>query len=207
MAFMTAPERANLDGVHFPLSDWTGDTGLLATREQGDAARSALQRELTGSPPEAPIGIDARGIDAISFPFADSFFGPLLSGWIAGYYDEHPIVVFGANRAVAETIDAALKLRNMGLISVRGERETGDAELLGGESALRATVAAASRLGGQFSASQLGLELGVSPQAMNNRLKALLRMGALVRVAVSVPGGGREFAYRLSNAREGTGHN
>ncbi len=207
MAFMATPERANLDGVHFRLSDWTGETGLLATREQGEAARSALQRELTATPPDMPVGIDARNVDAISFPFADSFFGPLLSGWIAGYYDEHPIVVFGANRAVAETIDAALRLCNMGVVSVRGERETGDAELLGGESALRQTIAAAARLGGQFSASQLGLELGVSPQAMNNRLKALLRMGALIRVPIAVPGGGREFAYRVSDAANGTDEN
>jgi predicted ArsR family transcriptional regulator len=85
----------------------------------------------------------------------------------------------------------------MGVISVHGER--GD-ELLGGEPALRDTIAAATRLGVKFSASELGLELGVSPQAMNNRLKALVRMGALVREAVVVPGGGREFAYRVSEA-------
>lgn len=197
MAFTLAPEGATLDVVHFRLSDWTGKTGLLATRDEGEQARSALQRELTATPPDMPIGIDARGVKAISYPFADSFFGPLLSGWLAGYYDEHPIVVFGASREVAETIDAALKLRNMAVISVEGER---DDELLGGEPALRETVAAATRLGGRFSASELGLELGVSPQAMNNRLKALVRMGALVRQAVVVPGGGREFAYRLSDA-------
>ncbi len=197
MAFTTTTEGATLDVVHFRLSDWTGDDGLLATREQGEAARSALQRELLAQPAEAPVGIDAREIQAISFPFADSFFGPLLSGWLTGYYDEHPIVIFGANRGVAETIDAALKLRNMGVVSVRGERDT---ELLGGEPALRETIVAAARFGGKFSASQLGLQLGVSPQAMNNRLKALLRMGALVRVPVAVPGGGREFEYRVSDA-------
>jgi hypothetical protein len=204
MGFTIPTEGATLDVVHFRLSDWTGDVGLLATREQGEAARSALQRELLSQPGEAPVGIDARDVQVISFPFADSFFGPLLSGWLTGYYDEHPIVVFGANRAVAETIDAALKLRNMGVISIRGERDT---ELLGGEPALRETIAAAAKLGGKFSASQLGLELGVSPQAMNNRLKALLRMGALVRVPVVVAGGGREFAYRVSDARNGDDQN
>jgi hypothetical protein len=195
MAFTAPPEAATLGVMHFRLSDWVGDDGLLAGRAQGEAARSALQAELLAHRSGAePVGIDARGIKAMSFPFADSFFGPLLSGWLAGYYDEHPIVVFGANEDVAETVDAALRLRNMGVISVSDETR-----LLGGEPALRETIAVAARLG-RFSATQLGVELGVTPQAANNRLKALVRMGALVRVPIVVPGGGREFVYRVSEA-------
>jgi hypothetical protein len=203
MAFTITPEGATLDVVHFRLSDWTGKDGLLATREQGEEARSALQRTLVAQVPDAPIGIEVGDIDAMSFPFADSFFGPLLSGWVAGYYDEHPIVVLGASRAIAETIDAALTLRNMGVMSRDGERDT---ELLGGEPALRETITAAAKLGERFSATQLGLELGVSPQAMNNRLKALVRMGALRRVPVVVPGGGREYMYRLSAVHSAKAH-
>ncbi|HEV3321403.1 MAG TPA: hypothetical protein VG147_04330 [Solirubrobacteraceae bacterium] len=203
MAFTITPEGATLDVVHFPLSDWTGKDGLLATREQGEEARSALQRTLLAQVPDAPIGVEVGDIEAMSFPFADSFFGPLLSGWVAGYYDEHPIVVLGANRAIAETIDAALTLRNMGVMSRDGERDT---ELLGGEPALRETITAAAKLGERFSATQLGLELGVSPQAMNNRLKTLVRMGALRRVPVVVPGGGREYMYRLSAVHSAKAH-
>ncbi len=203
MAFTSTSEGATLEVVHFRLSDWTGEDGLLATREQGEEARSALQRTLLAQNPDAPIAIDCGGIEAMSFPFADSFFGPLLSGWITGYYDEHPIVVLGANRAIAETIDAALTLRNMGVMSAGGERDT---ELLGGEPALRETITAATKLGERFSATQLGLELGVSPQAMNNRLKALVRMGALRRVPVVVPGGGREYMYRLSAVYDAKSH-
>lgn len=203
MAFTITPEGATLDVVHFRLSDWTGKDGLLATREQGEEARSALQRTLLAQVPDAPIGIEVGDIEAMSFPFADSFFGPLLSGWVAGYYDEHPIVVLGASRAIAETIDAALTLRNMGVMSREGERDT---ELLGGEPALRETITAAAKLGERFSATQLGLELGVSPQAMNNRLKALVRMGALRRVPVVVPGGGREYMYRLSAVHSAKAH-
>jgi hypothetical protein len=197
MAFTAPPEAATLGVMHFRLSDRVGQDGLLATREQAEAIRSELQAELlahrSGS---APVAIDLREITAMSFPFADSFFGPLLSGWLTGYYDEHPIVVFGANEAVAETVDAALKLRNMGVISVSDEANS---KLLGGEPALRATIEVAARLG-RFSATQLGLELGLTPQAANNRLKALIRMGALVRVPVVVPGGGREFEYRVAAA-------
>jgi len=195
MAFTSPPEAATLGVMHFRLSDWADD-GVLVGRTEADRARSAVQAQLlahrSGSD---PVGIDARDIKTMSFPFADSFFTPLLSGWLAGYYDEHPIVVFGANEDVAETIDAALRLRSMGVISVSPETE---ATLLGGEPALRDTIAVAAKLG-KFSATRLGVELGVTPQAANNRLKALVRMGALVRVPVVVPGGGREFEYHVSD--------
>lgn len=192
MAFTKTTEGATLDVMHFRLADWADESGLLVGRAQGDGARSALQAELLAHRSASePVGIDARGIRSMSFPFADSFFVPLLSGWLAGYYDEHPVVVFGANEEVTETVDAALRLRNMGVISVNDETT-----LLGGEPALRETVKVAAKLG-RFSATQLGVELGLTPQAANNRLKALVRMGALVRIPVAVPGGGREFQYAL----------
>jgi|SRR5664280_2739379 len=194
MAINAPPEGATVGVMHFRLSDRVGQDGLLATREQAETIRSELQAELLAHRSGAePVAIDLRGIAAMSFPFADGFFGPLLAGWLSGYYDEHPIIVFGANEGVAETVDAALKLRNMGVISVGDETK-----LLGGEPALRDTIAVAANLG-RFSATQLGVELGVSPQAVNNRLKALVRMGALVRVPVAVPGGGREFEYRVAS--------
>lgn len=198
MAINALPERATFGGVHFDLGKWAKD-GLLATREDGERARSALQWELNTHRSSAePVGIDLGDIEAMSFPFADSFFGPLLSGWLTGYYDEHPIVLFGASPPVAETINAALTLRNMAIVV----RRDGDAALLGGEPALRETIEAASKLGPTFSAKQLGLQLGVTPQAINNRLKTLVKMGALVRVPVTVPGGGREFAYQLAGIPE-----
>ena len=191
MVFITPTEPATLGVMHFRLSNWA-EEGVLVGRPQGEKARSALQEELLAHRSASePVGIDARNIKSMSFPFADSFFGPLLSGWLAGYYDEHPIVVFGANEDVTETVDAALRLRNMGVISVNDETK-----LLGGEPSLRATIAVAAKLG-RFSATQLGVELGLTPQAANNRLKALVRMGALVRVPVAVTGGGREFEYRV----------
>jgi hypothetical protein len=196
MALNAPPEGATVGVMHFRLSDRVGHDGLLATRQQAEAIRSELQAELLAHRSAAdPVAIDMRGIKAMSFPFADSFFGPLLAGWLSGYYDEHPIVVFGANEDVAETVDAALKLRNMGVVSVGDETR-----LLGGERALRETIQLAANLG-RFSATQLGVELGVSPQAVNNRLKALVRMGALEREPVVVPGGGREFMDRVSHAK------
>jgi hypothetical protein len=141
----------------------------------------------------------------MSLPFAVSFFVPLLSAGLHGYYDEHPIVVFGANEDVAETVDVVMRMHNMGVISQGRERDT---ELLGGEPSLKTAIAVATKLG-RFSAAELGVELGISPQAANNRLKALVQMGALVRVAVVVPGGGREFAYQVPTVTptEGTSKN
>ena len=48
-----------------------------------------------------PVAIDLRRVRAMSVPFADGFFVPLLSSWLAGYYDEHPILVFGASGFIA----------------------------------------------------------------------------------------------------------
>jgi hypothetical protein len=44
------------------------------------------------------------------------------------------------------------------------------------------------------------------PQAINNPLKALIKMGPPVRVPVAAPGGGRKFAYRVAEAN-GIEHN
>jgi hypothetical protein len=196
MAFTPPAERATLEPVRFDLAQWTSGEELLATREQGEAARSALHRELLSSVDYTPVVIDVETVQAMSFPFADSFFGLLLGGWVTGYYDNRSVVVFGANRDVTETIDAVLRLHKMGVV-VRSQ--DGSARLLGGEPALRESVAAADSLGRRFTATELGGALGVTPQAMNNRLKALLRMGALIRLPVAVAGGGREFAYQLAD--------
>jgi hypothetical protein len=142
----------------------------------------------------------------MSVPFADGFFVPLLSGWLAGYYDEHPILIFGADRDVAETIGAALRLRDLAILSV-GETAT-DADLLGGEPSLQETMKVAARLG-RFKVNELADALGLTPQAANNRLKALVRMGALSRFPLAREGGGREFEYQAPypkpSTRGGTG--
>jgi hypothetical protein len=177
--------------MYFRLSDWA-ENGILAGRLQAEKARSALTEKLQErrSEPEA-VGIDLEDIEVMSYPFADSFFVPLLLARRAGYYIEHPIVVFEANQDVGETIDAVMRERNMAIVAVDGQTK-----LLGGEPALKHALTVAASLG-SFSATRLGAELHVSPQGANNRLKALVDLGALVRIPISVPGGGREFEYRI----------
>jgi hypothetical protein len=178
------------------LSKFTGENGLLAARAQGEEAREAVHRKLLSTTDNAPVVIEVQDIDAMSFPFADSFFGLLLGGWVTGYYDERPLAVVGANPNVAETIGAVARLHKLGVL-VR--TQDGRAELLGGEPALREAVEAATTLNRRFSAADIAAALGITPQAVNNRLKALLRMGALLRAPTVVHGGGREFLYELSD--------
>jgi DNA-binding transcriptional ArsR family regulator len=194
MVFTQPREPATLGVVRFRMLNYTNGDGVLIGRDEGEAARSALEAEIRANrSADAPVGIDLRGIRVMSVPFADGFFVPLLSGWLAGYYDEHPILLFGADEDVAETIAAALRLRDLAILSV-GETAS-EADLLGGEPSLQETIKVAARLG-HFKVSELADALSLTPQAANNRLKALVRMGALSRMPLAREGGGREFEYR-----------
>jgi hypothetical protein len=199
MVFTRTPESDTLVAVHFDLAAWddgAGD-GVLTGRAQGEVARAALEAAIRAHPSVGePVAIDLRRVRAMSVPFADGFFVPLLSSWLAGYYDDHPILVFGAKDDVSETIAAVMRMRNVAILSI--EMQSG-IDLLGGEPSLRETIRLASRLG-KFSATDLGHELGITPQAANNRLKALVRLGALVRVPVVRPEGGREFEYQVPSS-------
>jgi len=166
--------------------------GLLRNRAKGEQARAALERELGATSSEEPVGVDFRGVRAMSVPFAEGFFVPLLGGWLTGYYDEQPIVVWGVDEDVAGTVDAVLRLRNMSVLAVQKDQ----AALLGGEEALEQTALLAYELG-EFSAPELAERLGITVQAANNRLKELVQRGTLARVAGIAPSGGRQYVYRV----------
>jgi len=206
MSFIRTAESDTLEGVHFDLATWSNGNGdgILTGRAEGERARAALELEIRAlGSSDAPIAIDVGRVNVVSVPFADGFFVPLLSGWLSGYHDEHPVVLLGAREDVAETVDAVLRLRNMAILSMeRTPRATGsdlEFELLGGEPALREVVSVAARVG-KLTATDLANELGITAQAANNRLRALVRLGALARVAVHRVAGGREFEYRLPAA-------
>lgn len=193
MAITRESEIDTLDGVHFPMAAQTDDDFLVG-REGGQRARSRLEREMqTHRAAEDPVAIDFAGIRGMTVPFAREFFVPLLSPRLGGYYDEHPVLVVNAGEDVAETLHVVLADSALAVLSLAGEH---DGALLGGERSLRDAMRVAQSLG-EFTANELAAELGVSAQAVNNRLKQLVRIGALVRVPVVLPAGGREFRYRL----------
>lgn len=181
--------------MRIPLSDFS-DQGVLTTRDAGERARHSIERHIASlRTPNEVVALDFGGIKAISAPFAEQSIGLLLSGKLAGYYEEHPFVILEANRDVRETIGAVLRLRHLSVLSI--SRDDG-VELLGGEETLRNTMATAVELGdqnGDFSVNDLARELHLSAQAANNRLKQLVQSGALARRRVSPDRGGREFRY------------
>lgn len=130
--------------------------------------------------------------------FAEGFFVPLLGQWVTGYYEDHPLVVFGANDEILETLEVVLRQRRLAVLTM-GQDE---AALVGGESGLRETARAANSLR-EFGAADMADALGISIQAANNRLKELVRHGAISRVAEFAPSGGRQYRYRMPGPGDG----
>jgi hypothetical protein len=169
-----------------------GRDGVLVTRDAGAQARRDIELRIVGLTPGHPIALDFAGVVAISVPFADEAIGQLLAGWAAGYYDDYPLLAVNADSDTRETVAAALRQRRLALLGI----DNGAPELLGGDEVLSATLQEAHRLG-TFSAGELAMRLELSPQAANNRLKLLLRSGALRRTRVIPLRGGKEFAYAV----------
>lgn len=188
-------EAGTLDSVKVRFRRFDEESGVLTGREAGAEARHSIERELAtaGLTPGDPIELDFEDVVAVSVPFADECVGQLLSGRLAGYYEDHPILALNASEDVAGTLTATLRLRNLVLLGVRGS----EVELLGADQLLSATLRAATEAESPFSATDLAKQLGVSPQAMNNRLKSLILSGALRRTRVMPARGGREFEYEL----------
>jgi hypothetical protein len=191
MAISERGESDTLTSMQFAMSPY-GEGGVLVTREAGSQARYDVERALHGLTPGQPVALDFSDVVAISVPFADECLGQLLSGRLAGYYEEHPILALNATDDVRETVAAALRPRHLFLLGM----SDGQVELIGGDELMNATMEAAQRLG-TFAAFQLADELHISPQAANNRLKALVRSGALYRSRVIPARGGKEFEYAV----------
>jgi sugar/nucleoside kinase (ribokinase family) len=141
--------------------------------------------------PTDPVALDFDQVEAVDVPFADAFLGALLSGRLAGYHGEHPIVAINVSEGVRETLDATLRRRRLHLLGVT----LGQPQLLGGDDILELTLRAALAAG-RFSAADLARRLNITPQAMNNRLKILLESGALSRIRTPRARGGKEFEYQ-----------
>jgi hypothetical protein len=148
---------------------------------------------MTAAHQDDPIAVGFAEVVAVSVPFADAFLGPLLSGRLGGYHEDHPFLLIDASHDVEETIAAALRLRGLSVLSLG----VGTARLLGAEPALEETMHVAQSIE-EFSVADIAQALGLTPQAANNRLKGLLRSGALTRTRVKPERGGKEFRYRVA---------
>lgn len=185
-------ESDRLRLVKHPLAQYGRPQGVLTTRAAGEQALSDLEKAIAAQTPGSVIALDFEGVDAISVPFADAFLGKLLTGRVAGYYEDHPIVLVNTSEDVRETIAAALRYRHLIALALSRDR----AELLGADKNLDETMQAAFELG-DFSVVDLAAKLDLTPQVVNNRLRHLLRSGALQRHRVNPPRGGREFRYQV----------
>jgi hypothetical protein len=190
-------ETVTLRMMNVSMAEYESSQGVLAGRESGERAWRDIEHRLRKVHPDEVVALDFSAIAVISVPFADACLGRLLSGKVSGFYEEHPLVLLNADEDVRETIAATLKLRHLVALSLSSEGP----QLLGADEALTQTMGAAVALH-DFSVLELADRLNLSPQAANNRLRALTRSGALHRQRVNPRHGGREFRYRVPDAKE-----
>lgn len=181
--------------MRVPLKDHATD-GLL-TGKEGAGAWRAVSRELGGPGEGTPVEVDFRGIKAVTVPFVDEFLVPLLGGWATGYHEDLPLLLVHTGDDVRRTIDVALGARKLAVLSL----SDGEPQILGGDHTLKETAGSVAALDADFTASELAGQLGLTLPAANNRLRGLLRSGAVARVRSAPVGGGREYLYRFAARR------
>jgi hypothetical protein len=164
---------------------------VLDTRKAATRVRASIEREILAGEPGAAVVLDFRGVRAATVTFIDECIGVLLANHATRYYGNRPILAVNANEDVRETIAVTLASRKLALLHLMDPPE-----LLGGDEILNQTLSEAWNLG-RFTAGDLAGNMGLSPQAVNNRLKALVRRGALRRALVVPSGGGKEFVYAI----------
>jgi hypothetical protein len=171
---------------------------ILDTRKSATKVRVSIEREILAGEPGAAVVLDFHGVRATTVTFVDECIGVLLANHATRYYGNHPILAVRANEDVRETIAVTLANRKLALLLLMDPPQ-----LLGGDEILNQTLSQAWNLG-RFTAGDLAGNMGLSPQAVNNRLKALVRRGALRRALVVPSGGGKEFVYAVPQSKEET---
>jgi hypothetical protein len=168
---------------------------ILDTRKGATKVRVSIEREIVAGEPGAAVVLDFGGVRVATVTFVDECIGVLLANHATRYYGNHPILAVRANEDVRETIAVTLANRKLALLLVMDPPQ-----LLGGDEILNQTLSQAWNLG-RFTAGDLAGNMGLSPQAVNNRLKALVMRGALSRALVVPSGGGKEFVYAVPKGK------
>lgn len=166
--------------------------GTLATRESGAQALAAIERAIAAQPPNEPIALSFNEVEDITAAFADACVSRLISGYAAGFHEDHPIFAVDATDEVRDGLSTVLANRGLVLLCLSDEGPT----LLGAPEYLRETMVVADELR-EFSVAELAERLDLSVPAANNRLKQLLRSGAVSRSRVTPKRGGNEFHYSV----------
>lgn len=174
------------------------DNGVLRTAEKGEEIYAHIVAGLRQQVPGTPLALDFHNIVAVTVPFADRSVCQLLRGWLGGYHDERPLLIYRADEDVRETLASALRDRRLVALA----NGPGGPELIGGDEVLQVTVEEARELGPDFSVADLADRLDLSAPATNNRLRSLWRSGAVARRLVIPAGGGKEFVYRFLTVSE-----
>jgi hypothetical protein len=169
---------------------------VLSSRELGADVRRRLRQAIAEQPPETTADLCFDGVHDMSFAFADEAIAKLIVARLLDDDESRSLIASHATADVADAIDAALTPKGLVLFCV----SEGSPRLLGDAAPhLEQTMLAAYELR-TFSAPSLAEHLGIKPAAANNRLKALLRCGALARRQYVPERGGNEYRYLAPTA-------
>jgi hypothetical protein len=164
---------------------------FLATRSSGRSVREELEDQVTRRHPEEVV-IDFTGVVAMTISFADEFLGRLYTSLAAGDLPAQAVLLLGLKDDTEETVAICLERRGLAAAAAIN----GHPALLGAPEHLVETYRHALELG-SFSALDLAIQLSISAQNANNRLKQLVMARAIQRQRVPSDRGGKEFAYTV----------
>jgi hypothetical protein len=145
--------------------------------------------------PGTVVEIDLTEPEALSVSFTDELVGRLLASRAHGEFEDRALVIVGVSDDTRETVEAVLARRNVP--GIYRDNKSKKLVALAGAPWFAKTLIEAQDLR-TFGAADLGSRLGLSPQAANNRLRALTTSGAVVRERITPERGGKEFEYRVA---------
>lgn len=184
------PTVDDMDDSRFLLSDET-----LWTRTTARAKRAALLKIIDRAKPGQTVVVDAEGLKAFDHSFASEFFSKTLRELPVSYPGVF-LVVEHLGEFPTESLEVTLE-RDRQILLVRAGASL---KLIGDHHpADQATIDAIAAEPGPVSAAELSARLGVSINAMNERLAKLARFGLVHRVEGTSPAGRRQFAYQTAS--------
>jgi len=166
---------------------------FLATRNSARAIREDLEERIASGPASEVVVIDFGGVEAMTISFADEFLGRFYTALAAGHVRPVAVLLTGLNEENTEAVTICLQRREL----VAAALADSGRKLLGAQEFLAESYRHAVQLR-NFKAGELAASLRITPQNANNRLKRLVKAGAVRKERTTSPGrGGKEFSYAL----------